>query len=230
MEAWLNTLLGLSAETICFALFFFCFLENVVPPIPGDAVIVFGGYLAGQGNAGVPAALASATLGSFVGFMAVYYLSLTKGRSFVISRTRSQAARRRIEMGERWLGRYGDKVILVNRFLPGVRSVISLVAGVGGMPARRIAPYALISAAVWDGLLISSGVLAGAHWEAAVALLKTYNRIVGAVLVIVAGVALAVVYRRRRQSRRKASTINCQPSKGKSVNRQSSIVDRTNDE
>ena len=88
--------------------------------------------------------------------------------------------------------------MLANRFLSGIRSVIALSAGMGGMGWKPVVGLGLVSMAIWNGLLIYAGLLVGNNWERAVELLGDYNRTVLAAIATLVAVALFRAWRRRR--------------------------------
>ena len=77
---------------------------------------------------------------------------------------------------EQWLDRYGTALILVNRFLSGIRSVIAIAAGIGGMGWKKVVLCGLVSMGVWNGMLLYAGVLVGRNWGRIVEYLGYYNR------------------------------------------------------
>lgn len=186
---WAYGLLALSA-----------LLENLVPPVPGDMVVVFSAYLVGRGVLQAWPAYLATCVGGTVGFMAMYALGRRVGRPFFAGPGRRWFAPEQLARAERWLGRYGYLLVLGNRFLSGVRSVIAVAAGAGGMDGRRVAVCAAASMAVWNGLLFALGALVGRNWEAVSGILGRFHLVAGAAAVLVVGVAW--VWHRRRKGKR----------------------------
>jgi membrane protein DedA with SNARE-associated domain len=196
-NALLERLTAAGPGWACAGLGLAAFLENLVPPIPGDTVVLFGAYLAGRGALSwVPVFLAT-WAGGTAGFMSMYAIGYTGGRAWV-ARHLGPSRAASLERAERWLGRYGVGLILVNRFLSGVRTAIALGAGIGRLGWRPVLLGAAASMALWNGLLLAAGMALGRNWEAASALLRTYNRVA-----VAAGMALLLGagiwhWRRRR--------------------------------
>ena len=163
---WVYALLLLSA-----------FLENIVPPVPGDTVVVFSAYLVGRGRLGIIPVYLATCGGGILGFMAMYYLGYWQGRAFFARRLSRIFSSENLDKAEKWLARYGGWLLLGNRFLSGVRSVIALSAGIGGMSWKKVAAYGAVSMAVWNGLLLYAGLLVGQHWEKVIYIIEQYNRI-----------------------------------------------------
>jgi len=184
---WAYAVLGASA-----------LVENVFPPIPGDAVVVFAAYLVGRGHLSWLPVYVATCLGGTAGFLAMYYLGRSRGRAFVQGRGGVLFRPERLERVEAWLARRGIWLILGNRFLSGVRSAIALGAGIGGMDWRTVSAAGLASMALWNGALLCAGHAVGQNWERATTLLSQYNTAIGTLL---AAAVLVVVGRRWRRSR-----------------------------
>jgi len=185
--AWAYLALGASA-----------FLENVVPPVPGDTVVVFSAYLVGRGSLSWLPVYVATCLGGTAGFLLMYYLGRSRGRGLLKGRAGRLFSPERLARVEVWLARYGVWLILANRFLSGVRSVIALGAGIGGMGWRPVAAMGLLSMAVWNAGLLFAGSLVGRNWDQVAAALAQYNR---GVTVAALALAAALALRWWRRSR-----------------------------
>ena len=173
------------------------FLENLIPPVPGDVVVIFSAYLVGLGVLEWIPVYVSTCIGGTLGFSVMFVLGARHGARILQSRLRIGSAQS-LERAARWLERYGVWLVLANRFLSGIRSVIALSAGMGGMGWKPVVGLGLVSMAVWNGLLIYAGMLVGTNWERAAELLGDYNRIVFAVIATVLAVVLFRAWRRWR--------------------------------
>lgn len=170
------------------------FLENIVPPVPGDTVVVFSAYLVGRGLLNIWPVFLVTCVGGTAGFLVMYYLGYSRGRAFFAGR-RGTA---KLAQAERWLSRYGVALILGNRFLSGIRSVIAIGAGLGRMPWPTVVLCSSIGMAVWNGLLLYAGFLVGESWEQVAAVLAQYNRVLVGILCLVGAVLLGRWWRKRR--------------------------------
>lgn len=196
MEAYLNrisTELGQWPPALVYAvLALSAFLENVIPPVPGDTVVVFSAYLVGRGILGLWPVYLATCAGGLAGFMAMYYLGYSRGRAFFLSRGGRLFSAENIGRAEAWLSRYGVALVAVNRFLTGVRSVIAIAAGMGRMDWRRVAAWGLVSIALWNALMFYAGLLVGQHWGKVLEYLQEYNRVLMGLLALG---ALGLVWR-----------------------------------
>jgi membrane protein DedA with SNARE-associated domain len=175
------------------------FLENVIPPVPGDTVVVFSAYLVGRGALEWLPVYLTTCLGGTIGFMVMYYLGLTKGRSLLDGVGKRYFSATHLARAEGWLERYGMGLILANRFLSGIRSVVALSAGVGRMPWKRVAALGFASMAVWNGMLLYAGALVGENWDTVMQFLQTYNKVAMSVIALSAAAIGIRVWRSRRR-------------------------------
>lgn len=198
MAAYLDSLLAaLSGVDPLWAyglLLLSAFLENIVPPVPGDTVVVFSAYLVGRGLLNIWPVFLVTCVGGTAGFLVMYYLGYSRGRAFFAGR-RGTA---KLAQAEQWLSRYGVALILGNRFLSGIRSVIAIGAGLGRMPWPTVVLCSSIGMAVWNGLLLYAGFLVGESWEQVAAVLAQYNRVLVGILCLVGAVLLGRWWRKRR--------------------------------
>ena len=101
-----------------------------------------------------------------------------------------------LQRAEGWLARYGFWLILANRFLTGVRSVVAISAGLGRMSSVRVLIAGGLSMMFWNGLLLYVGLLLGQNWGEVSELLKQYNRFLLGAFVL--GIGLLFIRRRLR--------------------------------
>lgn len=153
-NALLYVLLGLSA-----------FVENIFPPIPGDTITAFGAFLVGARKLDFAGVYLSTTLGSLAGFMALFWIGRYLGRRFFIEKDYRLFSAQNIIQAEEWFRKYGYFLILLNRFFPGIRSIISLAGGISNLGPLRVALLALISAGAWNLIWIAIGYSLGNNWE-----------------------------------------------------------------
>ncbi len=180
-------------------LFVSAIVENLFPPIPGDTVTVLGAYLITTGQLGFWGVYFSTTLGSVVGFYAMFLLGRKFGLSFIQSPKRAKYfAPNRVEKVQKWFDTYGYWVIAANRFLSGTRSVVSLFAGIFRLNSGYVLLLALLSALVWNGLLIYGGYQLGMNMDRITDIISQYNKIV------IGFTALFVIYFVIRKLRKKA--------------------------
>jgi membrane protein DedA with SNARE-associated domain len=198
MEEIIRQLQSLDPLLVYGILFSIAFVENIFPPSPSDMVIVFGGTLVGLGHVGFVEALVSSTVGSTLGFMAMYGVGdwfglkiLERGRiKFIPVET--------VRKVESWFARYGYWIIVANRFLAGTRAVVSFFAGMSRLTLLRTTVLCFLSACAWNCILLTGGYSLGHNWERIGFYLTTYSEIVTAIVIVVAlGMATRYFYVKR---------------------------------
>jgi membrane protein DedA with SNARE-associated domain len=202
-EFWDNFLVYLNNQPpgwVYFFLFMGAFLENVVPPIPGDTLIVFGAYLAGIGVIQVWPAYIAMYVGSAMGCLLVYGMAYVKGRDFFLRLERRFFDESKIEVAEIWFDKYGIRIVIFNRFLPTVRAFVGIVAGIIRMNPVRMTLYVAIGVFLWNSLLVYFGLMVGENWQLVVTVLRTYNQVVITLVLVVGGAYYGWKYWKRRTS------------------------------
>lgn len=176
-----------------FGIFVLMALESALIPIPSEITMPFAGFLASTGVlnvwaiilVGTLANLAGSLLGYWIGYMLeeTVLLGLIKkyGKFILIDEHDYQRA-------NKWFDKYGDKIVFISRLLPGVRTIISLPAGMFEMNLKKFIIYTTVGCLIWSALLTYVGVILGANWAA----LDPYYRKFE--IVIVAGLILGVLW------------------------------------
>ena len=178
------------------------FLENVVPPIPSEVILPLGGFRASTGVMDPVAVWAAATMGAVAGALVLYALGAWLGfervhtlagyRWFVLS------SRKDLEKGLDLFERYGSWFVLGGRCVPIVRSLISIPAGIAGMPLARFATLSTLGSGVWNAIFVSLGFALGERWEVVEGYMAPVSRVV---LVLGVLVVAWLVWRKIRQRR-----------------------------
>src|SRR5262245_54902167 len=125
MEQAISWLQSLPPVGVLAMMFLIAYIENIFPPSPSDAALVFAGTLIGIGVIGFAPALTAATLGSVLGFMTAYILGRYFEQCFVSGRYHRFLPVNAIHQVERLFNRFGYGVIVANRFLAGTREFVS---------------------------------------------------------------------------------------------------------
>ena len=165
------------------AIFLASYLENMFPPLPGDTILIFCAYLVGRGKLPFGTALATTIIASIAGFMTMYYLGRRLGRGRLLSQQQKWFSEKSLIRIEKLFQRWGYGVIAVNRFMAGLRTVVALFAGIGGLNAWKVFGLGFISVVLWNGGLLWIGSAIGENWEIVGSYLGRYNSIVSLLLV-----------------------------------------------
>jgi membrane protein DedA with SNARE-associated domain len=139
-------------------------LENVFPPIPSELIMPLAGFMVAQGKLTFLGIIAAGTAGSVLGALLLYYLGSKLGeqrvKDFADRYGRWLAVSREdIERASRWFHGHGGAAVLLGRLVPGVRSLISIPAGIVGMKLTPFLAYTVFGTALWTALLAYLGYL-----------------------------------------------------------------------
>lgn len=176
-------------------------LESTLVPIPSEIVMPFAGYMASQGEFSLPVILIINSVAALIGSGLCYWIGVVGGRPFLERYGKYFLVRAHdVEKTEAFFARHGQKTIFIARFVPVIRHVISVPAGIARMPLRAFFLQTFLGSTIWGGALILLGYYVGANWETFAKTLKRVDLLIGGILVL-ALVALAVrfVVRRRRE-------------------------------
>jgi len=202
--SWLQTLPPFGVLAVMFLI---AYIENIFPPSPSDAALVFAGTLIGIGVIGFAPALIVATLGSVLGFMTAYVLGRYFEQHFVSGRYNRYLPVNAIHQVERLFNRFGYGVIIANRFLAGTRAFVSFFAGMSKMSLPVTTLLSAVSAAVWNSILLYMGIFFAGNYRVAEQYLTTYSKIATGIFGV--GVILFLWrYFRKRRAAAHATAIN----------------------
>lgn len=177
-------------------------LESTLVPIPSELVMPYAGYLASQGKFSLAVILVINSVAALVGSSLCYLIGRKGGKAFLVRYGKYFLVRQHeIEKTEAFFARHGKTTILIGRFLPVIRHVISVPAGVAGMPLRDFYLQTFLGSTIWGGTLMLLGYFVGSNWKAFSDQLSHVDHLIFAVILVLAVVAFGVrfVVRRRRQ-------------------------------
>lgn len=179
--------------------FFIAFIENVFPPSPSDAVVVFVGSLVGLEQIGFIPTLFSASVGSVLGFVVMYKIGDWFGDRILETGKIKFIPVSAVKKVEEWFARYGYWIIVINRFLAGTRAVVSFFAGMSELDLFKTIALSFVSSLVWNTVLVTAGYLVGSNWHVIVAYISTYSQIITGVIVVIALFFIVRFFVRRRR-------------------------------
>jgi len=199
LESILLYMSNLDPTLIYLILFFFAFIENVFPPSPSDVVVVVGASLIATTSLGYMPVLIITSLGSSIGYMLMYYVGKVFGEKIIRSGKISFITQEGLSNTDIWFNKWGYKLILANRFMPGTRSVISFFTGVYELEVLKTFILSTISAFAWNALIIYAGMFLGDNVEVIDYYLATYST-VGVIISVVVILYFVVKYFIKRKS------------------------------
>ncbi|NMP20826.1 DedA family protein [Sulfobacillus harzensis] len=149
-----------------FGVFIGMLLESCYIPVPSEIILPYAGYLAYSGRTSLPAAMIAGLLGGLVGALIGFWIARYGGRPLVERYGRYVGLRRHeMDRADAWFQRHGDGAVFFGRLLPGIRTYISLPAGVADMPVGRFLGFTFLGALPWTVLFTYLGYALGPRWK-----------------------------------------------------------------
>ncbi len=174
-------------------------LENVVPPIPADTFVLLGGFLSAQGMISAPLVFLVAWGANVASALVMFWVGATHGPSFFQRGWGRHALNpHQMERMARFYQRWSVVAVFFARFLPGLRAVVPVSAGVTGMSWWKVAPPLAVASAIWYGALVWLGHTAGDHLDEIKRWVDQANLALLLVALVVCGAAGAWWWRTRR--------------------------------
>ena len=182
-------------------LFLLITLESTLVPIPSELVMPFAGILASQGKFSLPVILVINSAAALLGSGISYWIGAAGGKPLLLRYGKYALIRAKdIELTERFFARHGKATILIGRFLPVVRHIISVPAGIARMPLAGFFTQTFIGSTIWGSILIVLGYHFGEAFLETARQLKHVDLIIGvAILAVLLALAVRFVIRRRRE-------------------------------
>jgi membrane protein DedA with SNARE-associated domain len=147
-------------------IFFLMILESALIPIPSEIIMPFSGFLSSTGRLDPFLVTLSGSLGNVVGSVLTYYLGIKAGRKVILKYGKYILFRKEhLEITENLFRRYGDKISFAGRLLPGIRTYVSLPAGIGKTDFKKFVIYSFAGSLVWNSMLVYVGMNLGRNWK-----------------------------------------------------------------
>ena len=205
-------------------------IENIFPPIPSEVILAFGGFMTTITELNTVGVIISATLGSTIGAIVLYLIGkiLNKERlEKIVSGKIGKVLRLKksdIEKADKWFDTKGQKTVFICRFIPIVRSLISIPAGMSEMKIWKFLLYTVLGSTIWNTVLVCLGRALGESWEIVVNIFDKFSNVI-LVILIIAFVAFVVWwfgFRKNKKTNKK--------TKSKSTKNAENIENLENDE
>ena len=181
------------------------FLENVLPPIPSELIMPMAGFQATRGRMSFWGVVAAGTAGSVLGALPLYYIGHVVGRERLRRWVRRKGhwlalSVEDLDKADGWFNRHRGAAVLLCRLVPGVRSLISIPAGLNAMPLPKFLLYTTLGTAAWTGLLAYAGRLLGQNYHRVGHWLGPATKVILVVLVVAYVVRVIRLRRAKRQA------------------------------
>jgi membrane protein DedA with SNARE-associated domain len=185
-------------------IFFLMLAENLFPPIPSEVIVPVAGLAVASGSLNLWLVVIVALAGTLIGNLPWFLLARLLGRErfvgLVARYGRWTAVKPSdVEMAIDWFDRHENKAVLIGRFAPGVRTLISVPAGLSTMSFGTFLLLSAIGSTIWIGFLLAAGMLLHSSWHLIADVLDATGKVL--LLLIVVGLFGWVLWRRLRERR-----------------------------
>ncbi|MFC4651498.1 DedA family protein [Lactococcus nasutitermitis] len=190
---------------------FLIMIENVFPPIPSEVILTFGGFMTLHADLAVWGVILSATIGSVLGAIILYFIGrllnverleqLISGKLGKILRLKKGDIRK----AESWFMKHGSLTIFFCRFIPLIRSLISLPAGSAKMRFHTFLLLTTLGTLIWNIVLVLLGRALGDNWQTIANVIDNYSTLTVIVLALVTCIALGIFIKKRFFAQKKQS-------------------------
>ncbi|WP_435201930.1 DedA family protein [Janibacter sp. GS2] len=174
------------------------FLENIFPPIPSEVILPLAGFTSAQGHYTPVEAVLWATLGSVAGALLLYGIGAALGleRLKVIAHRMPLVDVADIDKADAWFTRHGPKAVFFGRFIPGIRSLISVPAGIDRMRLGSFLGFTTAGSLIWNSLFVAIGYQLGDRYELVERYMDPISKVVYALIILAVLGTIAWLVRR----------------------------------
>lgn len=184
-------------------IWFLILIENLFPPIPSEVILTFGGFMTVDSKMTIIGVILASTIGSLIGAIILYYIGKILNKERLIKIVESKYGkllrikRKDIESADKWFDEKGNKTVFFCRFIPVVRSLISIPAGMSEMPIVKFIIYTVLGSSIWNTALVCVGAFAGDKKDYIVSIIDSASNVI-LVLIVVAFIILAYRFYKTR--------------------------------
>lgn len=201
MENWL---IGIMNEYGYAGILLLIAFENVFPPVPSEVILTFGGFLTTTTNLSIVGVVISATAGSVIGAAILYSIGLqldVEKLERIIDKWGRflRITKKDIYKADAWFDKYGPWTVFLCRFVPLIRSLISIPAGMSNMKISVFLVLTTLGTLLWNIILIYLGASLGGSWETVVAYIEVYARIIYVLLALSMAILFIIYIKKRRR-------------------------------
>lgn len=194
MESWITSVME---QFGYFGIALLILLENVFPPIPSEVILTFGGFMTTKSDLTVLGVVVASTIGSVGGAVILYWI----GRILNVERIERiiekwgkylRLTKEDVRKADAWFDKYGPWTVFFCRFIPLIRSLISIPAGMSGMNQWLFLVLTTIGTLIWNLVLVLVGAKVGDNWHQIVNYMDVYSNFMYAVIAI--GIIVFVIW------------------------------------
>ena len=182
-------------------------IENVFPPIPSEVILLFAGFMTTKSKLTLVGVIIVSTIGSLIGAIILYLVGRLLNKERLIKIVNGKIGKilrlseKDILKADEWFSKKGTKTVFFCRFVPVLRSLISIPAGISGMNIPKFLIYTTIGSLIWNTVLSYMGMVTGENWEKILSVFETYSTVIKIILLIGVIVLIYIFYRKKRKNK-----------------------------
>lgn len=183
--------------------FLLILIENLFPPIPSEVILLFGGFMTTYTSLNILGMTLSSTLASLIGAFILYKIGMffNKERLKRIINTKYgkllRITNEDIDKSFNYFNNKGEKTIFFCRFIPLIRSIISIPAGMYKMNMTKFIIYTFLGSIIWNMILIVLGCVVGSNWKSILKIFDMYSKYTVIIIFIVLVILLIKFYKKK---------------------------------
>ncbi|WP_100011384.1 DedA family protein [Lentibacillus sediminis] len=200
MENWLTEIMN---QYGYWGIMFLVALENIFPPIPSEVILTFGGFMTTTSGLSIAGVVAASTAGSVIGAIVLFIIGLqldVERLEKIVDRWGHilRISKKDVHKADAWFDKYGPWTVFFCRFIPLVRSLISIPAGMSNMNTVLFLVLTTAGTLIWNIALVYLGATLGASWDTIVGYMDIYSNVVYVLLALLLVILLFLFFKRKR--------------------------------
>ena len=202
MESWITSVME---QFGYFGIALLILVENVFPPIPSEVILTFGGFMTTKSELSIFGVVVASTIGSVGGAVILYWI----GRILNVERLERiiekwgkylRLTKEDVRKADAWFDKYGPWTVFFCRFIPLIRSLISIPAGMSGMNQWLFLVLTTLGTLIWNSVLVLVGAKVGNNWHQIVNYMDVYSNIMYVVIAVSAVIFIIWFIKRKKTS------------------------------
>ncbi|WP_044893280.1 DedA family protein [Bacillus alveayuensis] len=203
MENWIIEIIEIIEKFGYMGILLLIALENIFPPIPSEVILTFGGFMTTTTNLSFIGVITFSTIGSVIGAIILYSIGLlidVNRMEKIVDKWGHilRLTKKDIYNANAWFSKYGVWAVFFCRFIPLIRSLISIPAGMSRMNFGLFLLLTTLGTLIWNVTLIKIGTVVGESWESIVGYMDIYSNVVYAALVLLFILFVVVFIKKKR--------------------------------
>ena len=189
LEILSSSIIHLISTTSYFGIFILMSLESLLIPIPSEITMPFAGFLVSLGRLNLFLVIITGAVANLVGSLVAYYIGYFLEETVIINWIKKYGKFLLLtvedyEKSRSWFQKYGSGVVFFSRLLPGIRTFISLPAGLAKMNIWKFSFYTFLGSLIWSALLTYIGVYTGENWKSLEPIYRKFEFAIATVMIL----------------------------------------------